>query len=136
MGDLRILDLAADLGGKYMAYFDYKWYTDDFREMIKTEMDFRIEAENCKKCKEMFKDRKNVTAPKIFDEFSTPRTLVMSFEQGISVGKVKEMHSQGINLKDVSKVISEAFNHMIYEKGFVHGDPHPGNMMARIDENG
>ena len=136
MGDLRILDIAADLGGKYFAQFDYKWYTDDFREMIKQEMDFRIEANNCKKCGEMFKDSKNVVVPKVFDEYSTPRTLVMSFEEGMSVGKVKEMHSKGIPLKDVSKIISEAFNYMIYEKGFVHGDPHPGNMMARVNKDG
>jgi aarF domain-containing kinase len=46
------------------------------------------------------------------------------------------MKDKDIDLKDVSKVISEAFNHMIYEKGFVHGDPHPGNMMARVNKDG
>ena len=88
MGDLRILDLAADLGGKYFAQFDYKWYTDDFREMIKQEMDFRIEANNCKKCRDIFQDSKNIVVPKVYDDYSTPRTLVMSFEEGVNVGKI------------------------------------------------
>jgi len=55
-------------------------------------MNFRIEAENAKRCKAMFAHSKNVRVPKIYDEFTSDRTLVMSFEKGISVTKVKEMH--------------------------------------------
>lgn len=100
------------------------------------EMNFRIEAENAKRCKAMFAHSKNVSVPKIYDEFTSDRTLVMSFEKGISVTKVKEMHRQGIDLKKLSQIISETFNHMIFEEGFVHGDPHPGNMHVRKKEGG
>jgi aarF domain-containing kinase len=55
----------------------------------------------------------------------------MSFEEGIPVSHVKEMHEKGIDLKALSRLISETFIHMIYEKGFVHSDPHPGNMFVR-----
>jgi aarF domain-containing kinase len=41
------------------------------------------------------------------------------------------MYNQGVNLKRLSKIISEAFTYMIFEKGFVHSDPHPGNMFVR-----
>ena len=60
----------------------------------------------------------------------------MSFEEGVSVTKVREMHEMGIDLKSVAKCISEAFVHMTYEKGFVHGDPHPGNMFIRKKQGG
>lgn len=52
---------------------------------IPTEMDFRIEAKNAKKCSEMFAHREDITIPKVIDEFTSSRTLVMSFEEGISV---------------------------------------------------
>lgn len=55
----------------------------------------------------------------------------MSFESGIPATSVKEMHAQGINLKRCARLISETFNHMIYEEGFVHSDPHPGNIFIR-----
>lgn len=55
----------------------------------------------------------------------------MSFEEGIPVSHVREMHAQGIDLKELSSLISHTFIHMIYEKGFVHSDPHPGNMFVR-----
>ena len=65
-------------------------------------MNFHIEAENCKRTKEIFKDNPNVFIPKIYDEFTSDRTLVMSFEKGISVTKVNEMHEKGIDLKKLS----------------------------------
>ena len=46
------------------------------------------------------------------------------------------MQQMGLDLKDVARVIGEAFTHMTYEKGFVHGDPHPGNMFIRRKEGG
>jgi aarF domain-containing kinase len=46
------------------------------------------------------------------------------------------MREQGINLKELSNLISESFNHMIFKEGFVHADPHPGNLFVRKDANG
>jgi len=55
----------------------------------------------------------------------------MSFEEGIPLTKVQQMKDQGIDLSRTAKLISEAFNFMIFEKGVVHADPHPGNMFVR-----
>lgn len=60
----------------------------------------------------------------------------MSYEQGIPVTHVKKMREQGINLKELSNLISESFNHMIFKEGFVHADPHPGNLFVRKDAKG
>lgn len=55
----------------------------------------------------------------------------MSFEEGTPVSHVKDMYKQGMDLKRLAKIISETFIYMIYEEGFVHSDPHPGNLFAR-----
>jgi len=55
----------------------------------------------------------------------------MSYEQGTPVTHVKKMLEQGINLKELANLISESFNHMIFKEGFVHADPHPGNLFVR-----
>ncbi len=60
----------------------------------------------------------------------------MSFEQGVPVTHVKKMLEQGINLKELSNLISESFNHMIFKEGFVHADPHPGNLFVRKASDG
>ena len=84
--------MAIDIGERLFPEFKYKWLAEEVSKNIPTELDFRIEAENAKRCKEMFAGDKNVSVPKVYDEFTSERTLVMSFEEGISVTKVKEMH--------------------------------------------
>lgn len=59
----------------------------------------------------------------------------MSYEEGIPVSQVKEMYKQGIDLKKLARLISDSFIYMIFEKGFVHSDPHPGNMFVRKCKN-
>ena len=91
------------------------------------------EANNAEKCRKLFQEKGDtrVYIPKVYQEFTRERVLTMSFEEGIPVSHVKEMHDKGINLKKLSSLISESFIYMIYEKGFVHSDPHPGNMFVR-----
>ena len=36
-----------------------------------------------------------------------------------------------MDLKKCAQVISEVFNHMIFDEGFIHSDPHPGNIFVR-----
>jgi len=72
-----------------------------------------------------------VRVPDVYDSYTRSRVLVMSFETGTPVTHVKEMHRQGIDLKDLSRKISETFVHMIFKEGFVHADPHPGNLFVR-----
>mmetsp|Transcript_42612 Transcript_42612/g.40889 ORF Transcript_42612/g.40889 Transcript_42612/m.40889 type:complete len:141 (-) Transcript_42612:394-816(-) len=57
--------------------------------------------------------------------------MVMSYEEGIPVSHVKEIVASGIDTRELARLISETFVSMIFEKGFVHSDPHPGNMFVR-----
>lgn len=102
------------------------------------ELNFEKEANNCERCGAIFKDNKNIAVPSVYRKYTTERVLTMSFERGIPATNVKEMHASGIDLKKCAKIISESFTHMIYEHGFVHSDPHPGNIFVRAikDENG
>jgi aarF domain-containing kinase len=98
-------------------------------QKLPREIDFTIEAANAEKCRTNFKDSKDVIVPQIF--MAKPRLLVMSFERGTSVAHVREMHAQGFDLREVSHIIAETFVKMTFVDGFVHGDPHPGNLIVR-----
>jgi len=128
--------LAGQLCEFLFSNFRYKWAFDETAVQVPKELDFRLEVRNAMRCREIFEGHPRVHVPKVYPELTSLRVLVMSFEKGVSVTKVKEMHEMGIDLKFVAKAISEAFVHMTYEKGFVHGDPHPGNMFIRKKEGG
>ena len=55
----------------------------------------------------------------------------MSFEEGAPITEVDTMQQSGLRAADVNALLCEAFNAMIFEGGFVHCDPHPGNCFVR-----
>lgn len=130
-GDLRLIQFASDCAAVIFPDFRYGWLPEEFRTRLPLELDFVLEAGNAERCAEMFKDNKNIAVPKVYREWTAERVLTMSFEAGIPATNVREMHSLGIDLKKCARIISEAFTYMIYEKGFVHSDPHPGNIFVR-----
>ena len=127
--------LAGEMAEFFFPNFRYKWIFEETCEKLPLEIDFRLEAKNAQKCKEIFKGHNTIKVPKVYEQFTGPRVLVMSFEKGVSVTQVKELSKSGVDLKKVAHAISEAFVHMIFKEGFVHGDPHPGNMFVRPKED-
>jgi len=95
--------------------FKYGWLPEEFRTRLPNELDFIKEANNAERCANIFKDNKNIAVPSVYKDLTTNRVLTMSFEKGIPATNVKEMHKLGIPLKKVARIISESFNHMIYE---------------------
>lgn len=87
-GDLRMIEIAVDCAKKLFPDFKYGWLAEEFRAKLPLELDFRKEARNCIRCKEMFKNNKRVKVPDVYEEYTTERVLTMSFETGISVAHV------------------------------------------------
>jgi aarF domain-containing kinase len=46
------------------------------------------------------------------------------------------LRSQGIDMYDVSRKIGEMYSKMIFDDGYVHCDPHPGNVLVRKNQAG
>lgn len=73
--------------------------------------------------------------PKIHSDLSTSRVLTMDFIDGAQVTDVKYIRDNKINPMEISSKLGELYAHMIFKNGFVHGDPHPGNVMIKVNEN-
>ena len=127
-GDLKLIRFASDCAIKLFPDYKYGWLPDEFQTRLPNELDFQKEATNAEKCLDIFKNNPNVAVPKVYRELTRERVLVMSFEPGVSVSKINEMKEMGIYLRNVAKLITEA--------GFVHGDPHPGNLFVRKKQDG
>lgn len=85
-----------------------------------------------------------VTIPLPVGELVSQRVLVMDFVEGVPLNKLKErMEEKGIKAgspeaklagRRILDSLSLAFGRMIFGAGFIHGDPHPGNIF--IGEGG
>ena len=55
---------------------------------------------------------------------------------GVQINDLDGLHGLGIDPKAVAKILVETFAAMVFCIGYVHGDPHPGNVMVRRDSKG
>jgi ubiquinone biosynthesis protein len=103
---------------------------DDFAHQIVKELDFMHDARNADRMARNFHDVPGIRFPKIFWEFSTPHVLVMEFVEGVRIDDRDAMIQMGLNPHEIGVRGFHAYLKMIFEDGFFHGDPHPGNLFV------
>lgn len=117
-------------------FFNMDWVVDQFRENLKKELDFRLEAESANRTAISFQHDNRVFVPRVYPEFSTSRLLVMEYIDGCRVDDVDALRRAGVNTHQVAQAVINAFAQMIFLNGFIHCDPHAGNMLVRCGQNG
>ncbi|MBI5787542.1 MAG: hypothetical protein HZA78_01615 [Candidatus Schekmanbacteria bacterium] len=103
---------------------------EELARSIRRELDFIIEANNANRVRENFAGDPTVCVPRIYAEMSSSRVMTMEMLNGISVDEVEQLKAAGLNLKEIAFNGCEAYLKQIFEHGFFHADPHPGNILA------
>ncbi|KAJ3095606.1 putative aarF domain-containing protein kinase 1, partial [Phlyctochytrium planicorne] len=109
--------------------FEFDWLALELKESLPRELDFQLEAGNARKVAGYFKGDAVVKIPEVL--WAKRRILVMEYINGGKVDDVDYMHKHNIDVFDLSHELSKAFFKMIFFDGFVHCDPHPGNVFVR-----
>jgi aarF domain-containing kinase len=60
----------------------------------------------------------------------------MEYIEGCHIDQLETIKGQSLNLKKIGKIFSNVMIKMIHKEGFVHADPHSGNLMIRKKKNG
>lgn len=60
----------------------------------------------------------------------------MEFVEGGQVNDLNYINQHKIDPFEVSDKIGRLYSHMIFINGFVHSDPHPGNILVRKGADG
>ncbi|ANQ48510.2 AarF/ABC1/UbiB kinase family protein [Flammeovirga sp. MY04] len=106
---------------------------ETFEESIVSELDYTIEAKNLVQFRRANKDKDHVHIPYAHLEYTTKKLLVMEYVSGCKITDVRTIKSWGLSLKDVATSGMNIYLDQIFEQGFFHADPHPGNVLVRPD---
>ncbi|WP_040213000.1 ABC1 kinase family protein [Clostridium polynesiense] len=108
---------------------DAKSIINEISEAVNKELDFTIEAENMENFREKNKGIQCIYCPKIYKQYTTTKILVMEYVKGIKIDDIDSLEKDGYDLEDISKKLINNYLKQIFEDGFFHADPHPGNIL-------
>jgi ubiquinone biosynthesis protein len=99
----------------------------EFDRSIKAELDFLQEADHAERFAKNFEGDGRVRFPGVFRSHSGKRVLTLEFLDG---RKLNDALAQGLDGRALASVSVHAVIKMIFEDGFFHADPHPGNLLV------
>ncbi|MCW5908035.1 MAG: AarF/ABC1/UbiB kinase family protein [Chitinophagales bacterium] len=105
-----------------------------FERAISKELDYRNEARNIERFRNTYRHRSDFYVPKPYREYSTDKVLIMEFVKGCKITDVKQLREWGISPARIVEKGMDIYLSQIFEYGYFHGDPHPGNVL--VNEEG
>jgi predicted unusual protein kinase regulating ubiquinone biosynthesis (AarF/ABC1/UbiB family) len=109
----------------------------EFNKTVWAEVDYYAEAENAKRFWDMYIDDPTIRVPKVYDAYSTKRALTLEDVYYIKITDYPAIKSAGVELSEVADRLFNTYLHQIFEEGFFHADPHPGNLFVEpLDSHG
>jgi ubiquinone biosynthesis protein len=103
---------------------------DEFARTLEKEIDYKIEATSLERCARQFLDDPYVYIPKVYRELTTARVLTAEFVEGIKISDIDGLESAGLDRKEITSRGADLVLKQVFEHGFFHADPHPGNIFA------
>ncbi|MFV0416018.1 MAG: ABC1 kinase family protein [Chthoniobacterales bacterium] len=101
---------------------------EEFSVTLLKELDFTNEIANARRFAEQFAGNSTIKVPEVYPAQSSEKVLTMEFISGIRIDDLQKLHAQEIDTPTLAKNITALIYEQIFEYGFFHGDPHPGNM--------
>eukprot|EP00438_Fugacium_kawagutii_P024223 Skav223084 [mRNA] locus=scaffold419:266764:268497:+ [translate_table: standard] len=130
--------------------FSMAWAIEEFEMNVAHELNFLEEAERANRCRQFFQSHRilctKVHVPRVHAEMTTSKLLVMDFSSGLAISKLTEVVRRKdaavpmapgeerllAAAKSAAQILVSAFGAMCFSSGFVHCDPHPGNLLIEM----
>ncbi len=106
----------------------------EFSVRVREEMDFRLEADHIASFQRHFGNDRRVSAPNVLPQFTRRRVLVTEWMKGDKVDALAARFANGeLDFTSMMKTLTEIYLRMLLVEGFMHADPHPGNILVQED---
>lgn len=131
--ELEILqDLAAMVKKRHIVpeTFDTVRMVREFSEAVAKEVDLANERRNQQRFIHNFADDPTVHVPEVFEEYCSEGLLTMEYIEGVKPSQIEELKQAGLDPKEIARRGADFVLKQVFEYGFFHTDPHPGNFLV------
>jgi predicted unusual protein kinase regulating ubiquinone biosynthesis (AarF/ABC1/UbiB family) len=115
------------------ARWEPKRLVEEFRRSLVRELDYRQEAQNLLTMRTNLVDFRALVVPRPIDDYTTSHVLTMDYVAGTKITSVSPVVLLDVNGPLLADTLFRAYLKQILVDGFVHADPHPGNVFLTRD---
>jgi predicted unusual protein kinase regulating ubiquinone biosynthesis (AarF/ABC1/UbiB family) len=109
---------------------DVRALITELESTVQQEIDYLSEGKNAEIFSENFAGRKRIHVPRVVWSRTTRRVLTLENVYAIKITDYDAITAAGIERGDVAKALFKTYLKQIFEDGFFHADPHPGNLFV------
>ncbi|HEU5287040.1 MAG TPA: AarF/ABC1/UbiB kinase family protein [Candidatus Limnocylindria bacterium] len=130
---IRSLANAASTRSALAERYDVVGIVDEFAATLLAELDYEREAESIARFAANFAGDPTVRIPSVFRQVSGDGVLTLERLRGIRIDDLAALDAAGIDRAALAARTSRMLMKMVFEDGFFHADPHPGNLFVESD---
>ncbi len=97
---------------------------------VQHEIDYLAEGRNAETFQGNFSERRRVHVPRVVWSHTTRRVLTLENVYAIKIIDYDNITAAGVDRAEVATVLLDTYLKQIFEDGFFHADPHPGNLFV------
>jgi ubiquinone biosynthesis protein len=130
---LQNLSLRASRHWEVAKQYDLVGLAREFAQSLREELDYIHEGRNAERFAANFSRDTEVHIPRIFWEMSTARVLTLERIRGLKISDSDGLAIAGLDGHELAVRCSRILLTMVFDHGFFHADPHPGNFFVEPD---
>jgi ubiquinone biosynthesis protein len=111
------------------ARYDVVGLADEFVHTLRAQLDYLQETRNAERFSANFGGDPGVQIPRVFPEFTTSRVITLERIRGMKITDLTALEEAGLDRQALAERTALIVAKMIFEDGFFHADPHPGNVI-------
>lgn len=135
-GDMETLARLAELADKHTVagrQYGFAELLGQFRRSLAGELDYRREARNLVRFRELTQHYDLLTVPQPVPDHSSSRVLTMDRIEGRKVTDVGPLGLIDVDARPIVEQLFRCYLRMMLDHGVLHADPHPGNLILTDD---
>jgi predicted unusual protein kinase regulating ubiquinone biosynthesis (AarF/ABC1/UbiB family) len=109
---------------------DVRALIEELAATVRREIDYLAEGRNAETFSANFGKRKRVHVPRVAWSRTTARVLTLENVFAIKITDYEAITAAGIDRAEVASELFDIYLKQIFEDGFFHADPHPGNLFV------
>ncbi len=132
--DLEIVRQLAGLAEARTTFgrdYDLVGLADEMASTLLPSLDYRNEALNIERFREQYAADPRVYIPRMHAEYSTSRVLTVELLRGAKITDIPALERMGVDRHELALTSARVLLESVFESGFFHADPHPGNYFVQ-----